>query len=117
VATTEPVADFLLEAMGADNLTPFRFQADVMNGVDPSPQDISLENGFFSAHRVKALCYNSQVVDALTSSIRARAEAAGVPVVAVYETMPPGYHYQGWMLAEVRAITDALTSGTSTEHL
>ncbi len=38
VATTEPVADDMLQAAGTDNLTPFRFQADIMNGVDPSPR-------------------------------------------------------------------------------
>ncbi len=27
VATTEPVADYLLTALGLDNVTPFRFQA------------------------------------------------------------------------------------------
>jgi len=43
VATTEPVADYMLQAMGMDNLTPFGFQADIMNGVDPSPEDIALE--------------------------------------------------------------------------
>jgi zinc/manganese transport system substrate-binding protein len=51
-ATTEPVADYLLTAMGIDNRTPFTFQADIMNGVDPAPQDIALENGFFSKHQV-----------------------------------------------------------------
>src|SRR5580698_1102804 len=49
-ATTEPVADYLLTAMGIKNVTPFRFQADIMNGVDPAPQDMSLENGFFTTH-------------------------------------------------------------------
>ena len=118
VATTEPVADYLLQAMGADNLTPFPFQANIMNGVDPAPQDISLENGLFSSHRVKVFCYSQQVVDALTKSIRLNAEQAGVPVVGVYETMPtPGYNYQTWMLAEVQAIEGAVTQGISTEHL
>jgi zinc/manganese transport system substrate-binding protein len=118
VATTEPVADYLLQAMGADNLTPFTFQADIMNGVDPAPQDISLENGFFTSHQVKVFCYNQQVVDTLTSSIRSNAEKAGIPVVGVYETMPtPGYDYQTWMLAEVQAIQKAVTEGISTEHL
>jgi len=118
VATTEPVADYLLQAMGADNLTPYGFQADVMNGVDPAPQDISLENSFFTDHRVKVFCYNEQVVDALTSSIRHNAEAAGIPVVGVYETMPtPGYDYQSWMLTEVQDIQKAVASGVSTEHL
>jgi zinc/manganese transport system substrate-binding protein len=118
VATTEPVADYLLEAMGAHNLTPFGFQADIMNGVDPSPQDIALENQFFALHQVKVFCYNQQVVDALTTSIRANAKNAGVPVVGVYETMPtPGYNYQSWMLAEVNAIQNAVANHVSTEHL
>ncbi|MFZ0128889.1 MAG: zinc ABC transporter substrate-binding protein [Candidatus Dormiibacterota bacterium] len=118
VATTEPVADYLLQAMGADNLTPFPFQADIMNGVDPAPEDISLENGFFTGHRVKLFCYNQQVTSALTVSIRVNAVNAGVPIVGVYETMPtPGYDYQTWMLAEVRAIEKAVTQGVSTEHL
>ena len=117
VATTEPVADDLLQAMGADNLTPFRFQADVMNGVDPAPEDISLENSLFSSHQVKVFCYNAQVVDALTDAIRRNALAAHVPVVAVYETMPAGYGYVRWMVAEVDAIERAVTSGTSTEQL
>jgi zinc/manganese transport system substrate-binding protein len=117
-ATTEPVADFLLAAMGIDNLTPFGFEADVMNGIDPSPQDIALEDGFFTKHQVKVFCYNQQVVDALTAAIRRTAINAGVPVVGVYETMPaPGYDYQSWMLAEVDAVEKAVTHGTSTEHL
>jgi len=116
-ATTEPVADYLLAAMGIRNRTPFTFQADIMNGVDPAPEDIALENGFFSKHQVKVFCYNQQVVDALTSSIRQNASKAGVPIVGVYETMPAGYDYQRWMLAEVHAIELAVTSKVSTQKL
>ena len=88
VATTEPVSDYLLQAMGIDNLTPFRFQADLMNGVDPSPQDIALQNSFFTQHKAKVFVYNQQVVERITTSIRQTALKAGVPVVGVYETMP-----------------------------
>jgi zinc/manganese transport system substrate-binding protein len=117
-ATTEPVADYLLTAMGIKILTPFRFQADIMNGVDPAPEDIALEDGFFSGHKVRLFAYNQQVVDSLTTSIRQTAVKNGVPVVGVYETMPtPGYSYQSWMLAEVHAIQKAVTSGTSTQKL
>jgi zinc/manganese transport system substrate-binding protein len=118
VAVTEPVADYLLQAMGAKILTPFVFQADIMNGVDPAPEDITLEDNLFTKHKVKLFCYNQQVVDALTSSIRDTAASKHVPVVGVYETMPtPGYDYQTWMLAEVKAIEAAVTSGTSTKKL
>jgi zinc/manganese transport system substrate-binding protein len=118
VAVTEPVADYLLQAMGAKILTPYVFQADIMNGVDPAPEDITLEEGFLSAHKAKVFCYNEQVVDSLTSSFRATAQSAGVPIVGVYETMPtPGYDYQTWMTAEVAAIQAAVLHQTSTEVL
>ncbi len=118
VAVTEPVADYLLQAMGAKILTPFVFQADIMNGVDPSPEDVTLENGLLTGHRVKVFCYNQQVVDSLTTSIRATAHSNGVPVVGVYETMPtPGYDYQSWMMAEVAAIRNAVEHRISTQHL
>jgi zinc/manganese transport system substrate-binding protein len=40
-----------------------------------------------------------------------------VPLVGVYETMPTGYTYQRWMLAEVSAIEKAVASKTSTQKL
>ena len=102
--------------MGADNLTPFTFQANIMNGVDPAPQDIALEDGFFTKHMVRVFAYNQQVVDSLTTSIRDTALKAGVPVVGVYETMPtPGYDYQSWMLAEVHALQKAVANKISTQ--
>ncbi|HEY6785941.1 MAG TPA: zinc ABC transporter substrate-binding protein, partial [Trebonia sp.] len=118
VATTEPVADYMLQAAGADNLTPWTFQADIMNGVDPSPQDVAIEKSLFSEHKVKVFLYNQQVTDPLTQSFIADAQAAGIPVVGVYETMPvPGYDYQSWMLAEVNDLTKAVASKVSTQQL
>ena len=118
VATTEPVADYLLESLGLLNETPFRFQADVMNGIDPSPEDVAFQESLFTEHKVKVFCYNAQVSSPVTQSLRSLAQSSGVPVVAVYETMPtPGYDYQSWMLAEIAALTKAITSSTSTENL
>jgi zinc/manganese transport system substrate-binding protein len=118
VATTEPVADYLLAALGLDNVTPFRFQADIMNGVDPSPEDIAFQQALLSSHRAKVFCYNAQVSSTVTVAMRALAESSHVPVVAVYETMPtPGFDYQTWMLAEIAALTKALTSHVSTKEL
>ena len=118
VATTEPVGDYMLQAAGTVNMTPFQFQADIMNGVDPAPQDVTLQNGLFSGHRVKVFLYNQQVTDSLTESFLANAKQDGIPVVGVYETMPtPGYDYQSWMLAEIHALQKAVADGTSTERL
>jgi zinc/manganese transport system substrate-binding protein len=118
VATTEPVADYMLQAAGLDNLTPWPFQADVMNGVDPSAQDVSLEQGFFTQHQAKVFVYNQQVTDSLTQSLLTLAQQNYIPVVGVYETMPtPGYDYQSWMAAEVHAVEQALAAGVSTTKL
>jgi zinc/manganese transport system substrate-binding protein len=118
VATTEPVADYLLQAAGADNRTPWAFQADIMNGTDPSAQDVAAVRRLFTKHEVRVFLYNQQVTDSLTESFIALARANGIPVVGVYETMPePGYHYQSWMLAEVRALRAAVADHVSSEHL
>ena len=118
VATTEPVADYMLQAVGADNLTPCAFQADIMNGTDPSAQDVAVERSLFTQHKVKVLLYNQQVTDSLTESFITLAQSNGIPVVGVYETMPvPGYDYQSWMLAEVQDLQKAVTGKISTEHL
>jgi zinc/manganese transport system substrate-binding protein len=118
VATTEPVADYMLEAAGTHNLTPFRFQADIMNGVDPSPQDVTFQTGLFTGHKVKVFVYNQQVTDSLTQSFISDARKAGIPIVGVYETMPtPGFNYQSWMLAEVQALQKAVADRVSTVKL
>jgi zinc/manganese transport system substrate-binding protein len=117
VATTEPVADYMLEAAGIRNLTPFSMQADIMNDTDPPPQDISLQQSLFSQHRVQAFAYNQQVTDTITQDFLKAAASAGVPVVGVYETMPPGYDYQSWMMAELKALQKAVTQKVSTEKL
>jgi zinc/manganese transport system substrate-binding protein len=118
VAATEPVADFMLDAAGANNLTPFALQAAVMKGTDPAPQSVAAQTALLTEHKVKVLIYNQQVTDALTQTWLSAAQAAGIPVVGVYETMPtPGYTYQSWMLAEITALNNAVANHVSTGKL
>lgn len=118
VAVTEPVADYMLEAAGCDIRTPFPLQAAIMNGTDPSPENVTTEDNLLRHHQVKVFVYNEQVTDSLTASFLALAHQARIPVVGVYETMPtPGYDYQSWMLAEVDALEKAVVHGSSTTKL
>ena len=118
IAVTEPVADYMLQAMGFDIRTPYSLQAAIMNGTDPSPQDITTQDGLFSGNKVKVFAYNQQVTDTLTKSFLDASKKAGIPVVGVYETMPtPGYTYQTWMLAEVNALRKAVADKVSSETL
>ena len=50
VAITEPVPDYLSRPRGRDDKTPWEFQADVMNGVDLSPQSVTLEENLLRQH-------------------------------------------------------------------
>lgn len=118
VAVTEPVSDYLLQAAGATIATPFNLEAAIMNGTDPSPQDITAQNTLLQQHQVKVFVYNRQVTDPLTQSFLALARKNNIPTVSVYETMPaPGFHYQSWMLAEITALNRAVTGHASTESL
>jgi zinc/manganese transport system substrate-binding protein len=117
VAVTEPVGDYMLQAAGCRIKTPWTLQAAIMNGTDPAPQDVSIENKLFRRHQVKVFVYNQQVTDPLTASFLHLAQQSHIPVVGVYETMPTGYSYQRWMLAEVKALRLAVTHGISTTVL
>jgi zinc/manganese transport system substrate-binding protein len=113
VATTDPLADYLLQAAGADIKTPYSLQAALMNGTDPTPQDLSRQDALFADHQVAAFVYNRQVTDPTTESFLASARASNIPVVGMSETMPAsaGTDFQSWMLAQTTALYDALSAG------
>ncbi|PWI56721.1 hypothetical protein BM613_12305 [Sulfoacidibacillus thermotolerans] len=117
VAVTEPVCDDLLTAANLTNKTPWSFQAAIMNGTDPSPQDVNTVEQLLIKHQVKVFLYNQQVVDALTLSLLQLANANHIPVVGIYETLPYQHTYQSWMTDEVLALQNALQDHISTERL
>jgi zinc/manganese transport system substrate-binding protein len=117
VAVTEPVADYMLQAAGLRILTPWAFQAAIMNSTDPTPQDVAMETNLLVHRRVRVFVYNQQAVDSTTEHLLAVARAHHVPVVGVYETMPPGHTYQSWMEDEVNAVFRALKFHRSTATL
>ncbi|WP_304458493.1 metal ABC transporter solute-binding protein, Zn/Mn family [Alicyclobacillus sendaiensis] len=116
-AVTEPVSDYLLQEAGLTIKTPWAFQAAIMNGTDPSPQDVALQTQLFTHHEVSVFCYNKQVVTNVTKTFLHLAEREHIPTVAVYETEPTGLTYQRWMLEETNAIYNALAHGTSLEAI
>ena len=118
MAVTEPVGDYMLQAAGTRNLTPFAFQADIMNGVDPAPQYVSLERQSVLRPQGEGLPVQPAGDRLADPDVPGRATSDGIPVVGVYETMPtPGYDYQSWMLAEVQALQQAVAGKISTQKL
>jgi zinc/manganese transport system substrate-binding protein len=108
VAITEPVPLYMLDAAGLVNRTPPRFSEAIEEGDDVSPQVLRATLAVFSGKEVEALVYNEQTSGPQTEKAEAAAEAAGIPVVPVTETLPPGKDYLGWMTGTVGARPRAL---------
>jgi len=117
IAVTEPVFDYAAQAAGLKILTPASFQAAIMGGTDPSPQDTQFQKNLFSRKSIKAFFYNQQAAAPITEQLLGLAHANRIPVVGVYETKPLHRTYQQWMIAEMSAVRLALTRGVSTERI
>jgi zinc/manganese transport system substrate-binding protein len=112
VTATEPVFGYMAEALGLA-MRNERFQLAVMNDTEPSAADVAAFESDLKGHRVKALLYNTQASGALTERLKRIAHDAGVPVVGVSETAPPGKTYRGWMLDQLDALAKALSNTAS----
>ncbi|SNS70155.1 metal ABC transporter solute-binding protein, Zn/Mn family [Rhodococcoides kyotonense] len=110
VAQTEPIAHYLIEESGLTDVTPDDFKNAIEEGNDPSPASIAQTRDLFASNSVQALVYNVQTVDSVTEDIRATAEAAGVPVVEVTETLPEGMTYIEWQTKAAQDLQTALSA-------
>jgi zinc/manganese transport system substrate-binding protein len=108
VAMTEPLAQYLITAAGLVDATPPEFLEAVEEETDPPAAAFAATQELFSQRQVQALIYNPQAETPVTSQIRAAAEAAGIPVVTMTETLPENIDYRGWMSTQIDALSTAL---------
>lgn len=107
VTATEPVFDYMADALGL-RMRNARFQLAVMNGTEPSAAAIAAFEKDLRTRAVKVLLYNTQTGQSLAERMRMLASQAGVPEVAITETLPQGKTYQGWMLSQLDSLDRAL---------
>ena len=108
VAYTEPVPGYLVSAAGLRNLAPDSFTRSIEEGTEPSPSAVAAMSELVAQRRIRALLYNPQAVSPITAQLQSAAQKAGIPVVAVRETLPSGLSFQQWQHAQARALGDAL---------
>jgi zinc/manganese transport system substrate-binding protein len=108
VAYTEPVPGYLVSAAGLRNLAPDSFTRSIEQGTEPSPAAVAAMSELISQRRIRVLLYNPQAVSPITAEMRDAAQRAGVPVVGIRETLPPGHTFQQWQLTQARALSAAL---------
>lgn len=108
VAMTEPVAFYLIEAAGLIDATPPEFAEAVEEETDPPAAAVAATRELLTQRRVRLLIYNPQTETPVTSQVRSTAQAEGIPVVDLTETLPEGTDYLGWMSAQLDALSTAL---------
>ncbi len=108
VAVTEPVALYLLEAIGLVNETPAAFTEAIEEGSGVPPAVLQQTLVLFEAREVVLLGYNKQTASSETERVRSAAVAAGIPIVDFSETLPEGETYLSWMTANLANLEAAL---------
>ena len=108
-AATENVFDDMGTALGLTNLTPEGYQVASANETDPAPADLDAFLRLLNDRGVDMLIYNTQTEGSVPQQIRSAAEQAGVPVVEVTETVPPGTDsFQSWQVGQLTEVAKVL---------
>jgi len=110
VVITEPVAGYLLDALGWQDRTPAGFSEAIEEGTDVAPAVLHETLQLFPTGQVRALVYNDQTSGPETQRVLSAARAAGIAVVPVTETLPEGQDYLSWMGGQLDAVVAALST-------
>ncbi len=111
VGLTETIFQYQVPALGLTVLTPFAFQKAIAEGNDPPADSAVAAENQIRRRQVRVLIYNAQTANQVTARLRSEAAEAGIPVVAITETMPPELHYQIWMMSQLDRLEGALAAG------
>lgn len=113
-AATEPVAEYLANALGMTDVTPKGFAQAAANETEPSPGDVTELLEALRTGKVDVLLVNSQVEGQLNRQLVAAAKAADVAVVTVTETQPPGTTgFVKWQVFQLDELAGALQTAPS----
>ncbi|WP_312398947.1 metal ABC transporter solute-binding protein, Zn/Mn family [Leuconostoc lactis] len=107
VAQTEPVFEYMLDALGY-HVMDNDFSEAIEEGNDPSPATLSALKTAITSHKIAFIVNNKQTTSSTVTNIINLAKANHIPVVNVTETIPNGEHYVSWKLAELKQIQDIM---------
>ena len=108
VAYTERVPGYLLAAAGLRVRSPAGYARAVEQGSEPGPGDVQRMQDLLDGRSVRVLIYNAQAITTATQRLRSLAARAGVPVVAMTESLPRGESFQAWQTRQATALLRAL---------
>lgn len=105
---TEPLALYMLDAIGLVDATPSGLQEAVERGGEVPPAELLQAIELATNGSVELVVHDTQTPTAQANALVENAKAAGTPTVALAETLPEGEDYFTWMKANLDRITEAL---------
>ncbi|MEU4444940.1 zinc ABC transporter substrate-binding protein [Actinosynnema sp. NPDC050801] len=109
VVATEPVAHYLLDTAGVEDVTPESFSEAVEDETDIPAAALAEVTRLIEQKQITAVVNNAQTENAGTNQVVDQAKAANVPVAEVTETLPEGVTgYLDWMTKQVDSLVGAL---------
>ena len=108
VAITEPVPNYVLQALGMKIVTPTAFTQAIEQDTDAPATVLEQTLATLRNGDARVLVYNVQTSGAQTDAVLAAAKKAGVPAVPVSETLPSGLTYIEWQKGVIATIAQAL---------
>lgn len=111
VAQTEPLAEYLLDALGIIDIAPFEFTTAVEHGTDPSAAVVAQFSDLLTSGEAQALVYNGQTESPTTQQMRTLASDNDLPVIEVMESLPADMDYFEWMHSTLDEFERVLSEG------
>jgi zinc/manganese transport system substrate-binding protein len=114
VGASESIFEPLAPALGLRLLTPKGFLDSIAEGTEPTPAEKASTDEQIADRQIELWVYNSQNATPDVKRLNEAAEAAGIPIATVTETMTPaGASFEQWMSRELEGIASALEGGAA----
>lgn len=108
VIVTEPVAQYLVEAAGLQDITPPSFANAIESENDPPAAAVAQIQDAVRSGKADAVIHNPQTETPVTQQVREGAQQRGTPVVQMTETLPQDQSYVDWMRGQITDLDNAL---------
>jgi zinc/manganese transport system substrate-binding protein len=113
VGASESIFAMIAPALGLNLLTPPTFLRAISEGTDPTSADKQTIDSQIKTHAIKVYVYNSQNATPDVQEQVHAANAAGIPVTTITETLAPASAtFEDWQVSELTALQAALAAAS-----
>ena len=113
IGSTESIFIYMATALGLDLISPPGFMQAISEGNDVTAADKATFDQQITQKQIAVLVYNSQNETPDTQAVKKKATDAGIPIVAVTETLAPASStFEAWQTNQLQQLQQALAKAT-----